>query len=199
MTHDSIGLGEDGPTHQPVEHLASLRAIPNLTVIRPSDIIETIEAWQYALESQSPCVIVLTRQNLPMLRTNNNINIVESGAYPIIDFENYQGTILATGSEVEIACESSKILSSENINIRVISFPSWEIFDKKSETEKMKILGNKLLFAIEAGSINGWEKYVSSENFIGMKSFGASGQYNDVYKHFNITADDIFNKIKENL
>ena len=104
MTHDSIGLGEDGPTHQPVEHLASLRAIPNLTVIRPSDIIETIEAWQYALESQSPCVIVLTRQNLPMLRTNNNINIIKNGAYPIVDFKNYQGTILTTGSEVEIAC-----------------------------------------------------------------------------------------------
>ena len=199
MTHDSIGLGEDGPTHQPVEHLASLRAIPNLTVIRPSDIIETIEAWQYALESQSPCVIVLTRQNLPMLRINNNINVVESGAYPIIDFENYQGTILATGSEVEIACESSKILSSENINIRVISFPSWEIFDKKSKKEKMEILGNKLLFAIEAGAVNGWEKYVSNENFIGMKSFGASGPYKELFEHFGITSKALVKLIKERI
>ncbi len=199
MTHDSIGLGEDGPTHQPVEHLASLRAIPNLTVIRPADVIETIDAWKYALESQSPCVIVLTRQNLPILKTDNETNIVEKGAYPIIDFDDYHATILATGSEVEIACESSKILSEQNINIRVISFPSWEIFDKNNEKDKMKILGNKLLFAIEAGSINGWEKYVSSENFIGMKSFGASGPYKELFEHFEITSDALVKLIKERL
>ena len=191
MTHDSIGLGEDGPTHQPVEHLASLRAIPNLTVIRPCDIIETMEAWKYALESSNPVVLVLTRQNLPMLRTNSRINIVENGAFPIIDYEHYSATILATGSEVEIACESSKMLSEKKINVRVISIPSWEIFDKKSENKKSIILGNKPLFAIEAGVINGWEKYINKDNFIGMSSFGASAPYKKLYEHFGITSKNL--------
>ena len=189
MTHDSIGLGEDGPTHQPIEHLSSLRAIPNLTLIRPADIMETIEAWEYALETKSPTVLILTRQNLPMLRSINNINIVERGGYPIIDYDNYKATILATGSEVEIACESSKLLSNKNINVRVVSFPSWEIFEKKTEEEKNKILGIKPLFAIEAGVINGWEKYIAKENFIGMQTFGASGPYKKLYKHFGITPE----------
>ena len=199
MTHDSIGLGEDGPTHQPVEHLASLRAIPNLTVIRPADIIETMEAWQYALESNSPTVLILTRQNLPMLRENNKVNIVEQGAYPIIDYKNYSATILATGSEVEIACESSILLSKESVNVRVISFPSWEIFDKNSEENKNKILGNKPRFAIEAGIINGWEKFIPSENFLGMKSFGASGPYKKLYEHFKITPDALKELIKKRI
>ena len=199
MTHDSIGLGEDGPTHQPVEHLASLRAIPNLTVIRPADIIETMEGWKYALESNSPTVLILTRQNLPMLRENNKVNIVEQGAYPIIDYKNYSATILATGSEVEIACESSILLSKESVNVRVISFPSWEIFDKNSEENKNKILGNKPRFAIEAGIINGWEKFIPSENFLGMKSFGASGPYKKLYEHFKITPDALKELIKKRI
>jgi len=197
MTHDSIGLGEDGPTHQPVEHIASLRSIPNLTVIRPSDILETIEAWKYALESNNPTVLVLTRQNLPILRLNKDVNIVENGAYPIIDYTNYKATILATGSEVEIACESSKMLSEKNINVRVLSIPSWEIFDQKTEMERSKILGNKPLFAIEAGVINGWEKYIHKDNFIGMKSFGASGPYKELYEHFGITAKNLTEIIKK--
>ena len=196
MTHDSIGLGEDGPTHQPIEHLASLRAIPNLTVIRPADIIETMEAWQYALESGNPTVLVLTRQNLPMLRTNKDVNFVKEGGYPIIDHSDYSATIISTGSEVEIACQASKILLEENINVRVVSMPSWEIFDNKSEKEKNKILGNKTLFAIEAGVINGWEKYVPRDNFIGMKSFGASGPYKKLYEYFGITASKLQSLIK---
>lgn len=199
MTHDSIGLGEDGPTHQPIEHLASLRAIPNLTVIRPSDIIETMEAWQYALESNTPTVLILTRQNLPMLRENNSENFIKQGACPIIDYEIYKATILATGSEVEIACKSSELLSKENINVRVISLPSWEIFDKKSLEYKDKILGNKPRFAIEAGVVNGWEKYIHSENFIGMSSFGASGPYKKLYEHFEITADALKELIKKRI
>jgi transketolase len=191
MTHDSIGLGEDGPTHQPVEHLSSLRAIPNLTVIRPADIIETMEAWEHTLESSSPTILILTRQNLPMIRKNNDVNIVKQGAYPIVDYKNYSATILATGSEVEIACKSSELLSQENINVRVVSFPSWEIFDKKSEKVKNKILGIKPRFAIEAGVIHGWEKYIPKENFIGMKSFGASGPYKKLYEHFGITAETL--------
>ena len=199
MTHDSIGLGEDGPTHQPVEHLASLRAIPNLTVIRPSDILETIESWEYALKSQSPTVLVLTRQNLRMLRSQNNINIVKEGAYPIIDFDKYEATILSTGSEVEIAYETSKKLSEENISVRVISLPSWEIFDQKTTIEKNNILGNKPIFAIEAGVINGWEKYVPKENFIGMKSFGASGPYKELYEYFGITKENLSKLIKKRI
>lgn len=196
MTHDSIGLGEDGPTHQPIEHLSSLRAIPNLTVIRPSDIIETIEAWQYALESNSPTVLVLTRQNIPMLREDKEINIVKNGGFAIIDFEKYDATILATGSEVEIAYEASKKLSIENINVRVISFPSWEIFNKKSDKDQKKLLGEKPIFAVEAGVINGWEKFINSDNFIGMKSFGASGPHKELYKHFGITSAELIKLIK---
>jgi len=199
MTHDSIGLGEDGPTHQPVEHLASLRAIPNLTVIRPSDILETIESWEYALSSQSPTVLILTRQNLPVLRKKNNTNIVNKGGHAIIDFDKYDATILSTGSEVEIACETSSNLSHENINVRVVSLPSWEIFDQKSLSEKNMILGNKPLFAIEAGIINGWEKYVPHANFIGMKTFGSSGPYKELYEYFGITKKKLIELIKRKI
>ena len=199
MTHDSIGLGEDGPTHQPIEHLASLRAIPNLIVIRPSDIIETIDSWKFAIESKTPTVLVLTRQNLPLIRDNIKNNTINKGAHAIIDYDNYQATILASGSEVEIACECSNKLLKDNINVRVISFPSWEIFEKNSDEEKEKILGNKDLFAIEAGVINGWEKYVPSSNFIGMKSFGASGPYKQLYEYFGITSEALYKLIIKKL
>jgi len=201
MTHDSIGLGEDGPTHQPIEHLSSLRAIPNLIVIRPCDIIETIEAWEYALnQNNSPILLVLTRQNLPLIRKNHsNNNLLQKGAYPIIDFDNYDATILATGSEVEIAKEASHKLSKMNLNIRVISFPSWELFTKQPKDYKKKIIGNKPCFAIEAGIINGWEKYISPENFIGMSSFGASGKFQELYEHFDITNNSLAKLIKKKL
>ena len=184
MTHDSIGLGEDGPTHQPVEHIASLRAIPNLNVIRPCDIIETIEAWEEALKSQNPTVLVLTRQNIPMLRNKiSTENSLKNGAYPIINFQNYDATILATGSEVQIACEASDTFITDDIKIRVISIPSWEFFEKQSREYKDSILGDKPKFAIEAGVINGWERYIPKENFIGMKSFGSSGPYKKLYEY----------------
>tara|TARA_Y100000590_G_scaffold256415_2_gene287953 strand:- start:2746 stop:4725 length:1980 start_codon:yes stop_codon:yes gene_type:complete len=201
MTHDSIGLGEDGPTHQPIEHLASLRAIPNLNVIRPCDIIETIEAWEIALSSKNkPTVLVLSRQNIPLMRKLKDIeNGVNFGAYPIIDHNEYKATIFATGSEVEIAFNSAKKLAEEKINVRVISFPSWEIFASQPESYQKKILGNKTRFAIEAGSVNGWEKFVPNENFLGMKSFGASGPYKDLYKHFGITSEKLIKMIKEKI
>ncbi len=201
MTHDSIGLGEDGPTHQPIEHLASLRAIPNLNVIRPCDVIETIEAWENAIKSKNnPTILVLTRQNVPLLREkNNNENLVEKGAYVILDCDHYDGTILATGSEVEIAIKSAKLLLEENINIRVVSFPSWNNFENQALSYQKSLLGNKPIFAIEAGIINGWEKYVSADNFLGMKSFGASGTYKDLYKHFEITDKKLVEIIKENI
>ena len=200
MTHDSIGLGEDGPTHQPVEHLASLRAIPNLSVVRPCDIIETVEAWQIALESQNPTILVLTRQNLPLIRNKKNKeNLLEKGAYIIKNYEDYDASILASGSEVEIACEASEELKKNDLNVRVISVPCFEYFENQSDEYKKQILGNKKCFGIEAGVINGWEKYVAVENFIGMKTFGASGPYKKLYKHFEITRENIIDKVKKNI
>jgi len=201
MTHDSIGLGEDGPTHQPVEHLASLRSIPNLTVIRPCDIIETIEAWECAINNTGPTILVLTRQNLPMLQKDNRKeNLVNKGAHKIRDFKEYDATILSSGSEVEIACSASnKIFENNNLKIRVISMSSFELFEKNNDSYKNDILGNKPIFAIEAGVINGWEKYIKNENFVGMSTFGESGPYKDLYKHFKITDDHLIEKIIKTL
>ena len=201
MTHDSIGLGEDGPTHQPVEHLASLRAIPNLTVIRPCDIIETIEAWEIALKNEGPTVLVLTRQNLSISHnTINEENLSEKGAYPIINYKNYDATVLASGSEVEIACSASKILKEKHkLSLRVVSIPSFELFEKNQSNYKNEILGNKPIFGIEAGIINGWEKYLDANNFVGMSTYGESGPYKDLYKHFKITDENLIEKIKKNL
>ncbi len=201
MTHDSIGLGEDGPTHQPVEHLSALRAIPNLTVIRPCDIIETVESWEVALKNTGPTILVLTRQNLKLNQTNNRKeNLVKFGAYKIIDYENYDGTILASGSEVEIACSASeKLKKNNNLNINVVSIPSFELFEKNDSEYKQKILGSKVIFGIEAGVINGWEKYLDFSNFVGMDSFGESGPYKELYNHFKITDENLIEIITKTL
>ena len=197
MTHDSIGLGEDGPTHQPVEHLSALRAIPNLTIIRPCDIIETVEAWEVALDNQGPTVLVLTRQNLKINQKNmRSENLVKNGAYIIRNYENYDATILASGSEVEIACSASeKIKQSNNLKVNVVSIPSFELFNKQDAEYKKKILGNKTIFGIEAGVINGWEKYLNSNNFVGMTTFGESGPYKELYNHFKITDENLIETI----
>ncbi len=201
MTHDSIGLGEDGPTHQPVEHLAALRSIPNLTVIRPCDIIETIEAWQVALSNKGPTVLILTRQNLKLNQFDNHKdNFVSKGAYALLDYKEYDATIIASGSEVEIALSASTILKeSDNLNVRVVSMASFELFENNNENYKNNILGSKPIFGIEAGVINGWEKYVHDKNFIGMTSFGESGPYEELYNHFKITDKNLAKKIKDNL
>ena len=200
MTHDSIGLGEDGPTHQPIEHLASLRTIPNLNVIRPCDIIETIEAWEIALETKGPTILALTRQGLPTNKRNQyKENLVRKGAYIILNQSEHDASIFASGSEVEIALLAANKLKEFNINLRVISFPCMELFEMQDPKYKKEIIDNKPRFAVEAGVINGWEKYIDSDNFIGMKSFGASGPYKDVYKHFNITPEHICERIKHKL
>ena len=200
MTHDSIGLGEDGPTHQPVEHLAALRAIPNLKVIRPCDIIETIEAWEIALETQNPSVLALTRQGLKTFkRESYKENLVKKGAYLIKNYSEYHASIFASGSEVEIALEASEKLEKVNIYLRVISIPSMEIFENQNDDYKKKIIGKKPCFAVEAGVINGWEKFVDIKNFVGMNSFGKSGPYKGLYKYFEITADTIYEKVKTEL
>ena len=201
MTHDSIGLGEDGPTHQPVEHLASLRAIPNLTVIRPCDIIETIEAWQIALQNNGPTVLVLTRQNLPLIKRDYyKNNLLENGAYIILNYDKYDATILASGSEVEIACSASNKLKEQNdLDVRVVSIPSFELFENNNDDYKNEIIGDKPVFGIEAGVINGWEKYLNKKNFVGMSTFGESGPYKQLYNHFKITDRNLIELIKKNL
>ena len=202
MTHDSIGLGEDGPTHQPVEHLASLRSIPNLNVFRPCDIIETIECWEIALKSKNkPSIICLSRQNLPLIRKEkSSTNRSHKGAYIIKEFNNKKKVILmATGSEVQIALKAGEILEKKGIGTRVISLPSWELFEEQDEKYKKKILPKGTIrIAIEAGVQLGWDKWLykncgnqSKTSFVGMSSFGTSAPEKDIFDHFKINVDEI--------
>ena len=203
LTHDSIGLGEDGPTHQPVETLASLRAIPNLNVFRPADAIETAECWEIALKSSlRPSVIVLTRQGLTTVRVNHtNLNLSARGGYLVSDsVGERQVTILATGSEVEIAIEAQKKLQSDEISAAVVSMPSWNLFEEQDDDYKEKVLGHGIRVAVEAAVQMGWEKYIGSDGcFIGMSSFGASAPASELYKHFGITVDAIVEAVKNKL
>ena len=202
MTHDSIGLGEDGPTHQPVEHLASLRSIPNLNVFRPCDIIETIECWEIALKSKNkPSIICLSRQNLPLIRKEKSSkNHSHKGAYIIKEFNNKKKVILmATGSEVQIALKAGEILEKKGIGTRVISLPSWELFEEQDEKYKKKILPKGTIrIAIEAGVQLGWDKWLyknsgnqSKTSFVGMSGFGTSAPEKDIFDHFKINVDEI--------
>jgi len=201
MTHDSIGLGEDGPTHQPVEHVASLRAMPNVTVIRPADAVETAEAWAMAITNETgPTVMALTRQNLPTLRTEyREDNLVARGGYVISDCDgDRQVTLIATGSEVEIAVNAQAKLKADGINAAVVSLPSWELFDAQSPEYRKEVLGDKPRIAIEALSVFGWEKYVGDNGkVIGMHGFGASAPAEVLYEHFGITAEALVKAAKE--
>ena len=198
LTHDSIGLGEDGPTHQPVEHLAMLRATPNLNVFRPADAVETAEAWELALKYDGPSILALSRQGLKTFRDEKgNDNLTSKGGYLVKDFGNKRDlTIIATGSEVEIALETSDLLLKDNIKASVVSLPCWEIFEKQSEEYKLNVLGEKLKVGVEAGSELGWHKYIGSNGiFIGMKTFGASAPANHLFEHFGLSSDNIREKI----
>ena len=198
LTHDSIGLGEDGPTHQPVEHLAMLRATPNLNVFRPADAVETAEAWELALKCDGPSILALSRQGLKTFRDEKgNDNLTSKGGYLVKDFGNKRDlTIIATGSEVEIALETSDLLLKDNIKASVVSLPCWEIFEKQSEEYKLNVLGEKLKVGVEAGSELGWHKYIGSNGiFIGMKTFGASAPANHLFEHFGLSSDKIREKI----
>lgn len=201
MTHDSIGLGEDGPTHQPVEHVASLRAMPNVTVIRPADAVETAEAWAMSITNESgPTVLALTRQNLPVLRAEyREDNLVARGGYVISDCDgDRQVTLIATGSEVEIAVDAQAKLKADGINAAVVSLPSWELFDAQSPEYRKEVLGSAPRVAIEALSVFGWEKYVGDNGkVIGMHGFGASAPAPVLYEHFGITADALVKAAKE--
>ena len=198
MSHDSIGLGEDGPTHQPIEHLSSLRSIPNLNVFRPCDTTETIECWELAISDKSkPSIISLTRQNLNQLRTVfEDKNKCSYGAYEIFrSAEKIDITLMASGSEVEIAVSAAKKLSNKDIHAKVISVPSMELFDAQTEDYKSKILNEtELKISIEASHPMSWKKYVGNKGItMGLEDFGRSAPYKEVYKHFKLTDDDIVN------
>lgn len=200
LTHDSIGVGEDGPTHQPIEHLASYRCMPNILTFRPCDVVETAEAWQIALETEKePSLLALSRQNLPLLRTSATENLTAKGGYIISgEGENRQATIIATGSEVSIAVEAQKKLQEEGIETVVVSMPCTELFDAQPEEYKQKVLGKMPRVAVEAASKFGWEKYVGCDGkIIGMDSFGASGPASQLYEHFGITVENIIKSVKE--
>ena len=200
MTHDSIGLGEDGPTHQPVEHLASLRAIPNLLVFRPADAIEVAECWEIALSQDNrPSIMVLTRQNLPLFRDNIAQNQCQKGAYIIQgEGKNRDCTIIATGSEVEIALNAAQKLREHGHKPVVISMPSMELFRAQSAEYRHEICGDAPIIAIEAAVAQGWHEFIGAKGqFIGMQGFGASGPYKQLYEKFGITAEAIVEKLKK--
>ena len=204
FTHDSIGLGEDGPTHQPIEQLTSLRSIPNLNVFRPSDLIETFECWELALESKNtPSVIALTRQGINPIRVKDTPNNESSaGAYEVLRTgNNISVTIIATGSETSLASDICHKLATENIYSKVISMPCQELFDQQSENYKNKILGEtKLVVSIEASETHYWKKYtgVNGLNF-GINDFGKSAPYKEIYNHFELNLESIAKRIKEKL
>jgi transketolase len=196
LTHDSIGLGEDGPTHQPVEHLAALRAIPNLLVFRPCDVVETVECWELALEAgTSPSVLALTRQNLPQLRTGYVAeNRCAAGAYELLPAEGTaQVSLFASGSEVAIAAAARTLLAARGVAARVVSVPCFELFLAAPAAERQRVVGTApIRIGIEAAIRQGWDAVIGSDAlFVGMSGFGASGPYKDLYRHFGITPEHV--------
>ncbi|MGI9393143.1 MAG: transketolase [Boseongicola sp.] len=210
MTHDSIGLGEDGPTHQPVEHLAMLRATPNINVFRPADTVETAEAWELALTSEkTPSVLALSRQSLPTVRTDHKMkNLSAQGAYVLAEAEGKrQAILMATGSEVEIALAAREQLHAEGIGTRVVSMPCWELFAAQDEIYRRKILPpGPVRVAIEAGVRFGWDRWLFGElgkrdkgRFVGMEGFGASAPAGELYAYFGIRAEAAVEAVKSML
>lgn len=203
MTHDSIGVGEDGPTHQPVEQLASVRCMPNVNVFRPADATETAEVWQLAIQDKTrPSVICLTRQGVTNARTEySEKNLCAYGAYEVATHDDADVSIFATGSEVGLALEAKELLTREGISSRVVSVPSFEAFNRQDADYKAEILGNsKVNVAVEAGVRMGWDQFIGTDGiFIGMDSFGASAPINELYAHFGITAENLVQKTQEKL
>jgi transketolase len=197
FTHDSIGLGEDGPTHQPVEHLASLRAMPNMLVFRPADPTETFECWQLALETKSsPSILALTRQNITPFRSSyTSDNLCAAGAYEAAAAEGRpaQVTIFASGSEVAIAIGARAILAAGGMAARVVSVPCMDLFLRQDPAKRQEVIGAApVRVAVEAAVRQGWDEIIGEDGiFIGMKGFGASAPYKDLYKHFNIAPEAV--------
>lgn len=202
MTHDSIGVGEDGPTHQPIEQLASFRAMPNILTFRPCDVVETAEAWALAIEQTStPSILALSRQTLPALREETKLNLSARGAYIIAgDAKKRQATLIATGSEVGLAVEARNKLKEDGIEVAVVSMPCAELFDKQDILYQEEILGTAPRIAVEAASKFGWEKYVGLKgDIIGMDGFGASAPGAELYKYFGITVEEVVDAVKDSL
>ena len=199
FSHDSIGLGEDGPTHQPIEQLAGLRAIPNLNVFRPADINETLECWQVALKSKNtPSALALSRQKLPYINPSyTKENKSELGAYVVnATAQNHSVTLIASGSEVGLALQAQKELQEINIDSKVVSMPCQELFNQQNISYKNEIVDKDIpVITIEASSINGWEKY--SKNNMGIETFGESAPFKEVYQHFNLTSINIVELAKK--
>ncbi len=195
MTHDSIGLGEDGPTHQPVETIASLRAIPNLTVLRPADAVETAEAWEIAvLSTRTPTLLALSRQNLPLLRREHRPeNLTARGAYVLREVAGARDvTLFATGSEVEIALSAADLLAADGIAAAVVSVPSFELFAAQPATYRAEVLGSAPRVGVEAAIRQGWDAIIGSDGaFVGMTGFGASAPAEELYRHFGITPEAV--------
>ncbi len=193
MTHDSIGVGEDGPTHQPIEQLASLRAIPTLLTMRPADGVETAECWQIALEnSRRPSLLAFSRQDAPPVRGAHTAeNLSAKGGYELVGDKDAKVTFLATGTEVSLAVKARELLAAQGIKARIVSMPCWALFEEQPESYRKQVLGpGTVKIAIEAGTQLGWDRYIGADGaFVGMHSFGASGPYKDVYQHFGITAE----------
>jgi transketolase len=202
LTHDSIGLGEDGPTHQPVEHLASLRAMPNTYVFRPGDAMETAECWELALRrADGPSVLALTRQNLPALRAEAGENRCTRGGYVLEEASGpRRATLIATGSELHLATAARATLEAEGIPTAVVSLPCWELFAIQDEGYRAQVLGDALRVGIEAASPMGWERWLGPDGvFIGMTGFGASAPAEELFRHFGITADALVAAVKRRL
>ena len=208
MTHDSIGLGEDGPTHQPIEHLAMLRATPNMNVIRPADTVETAEAWEIALTaSRTPTVMALSRQGLPTVRKEHkNKNLTAQGAYVLAEAEGKRmAIIMASGSEVSVALEARELLQDDGIGTRVVSFPCWELFDAQPESYRKRVLpAGPVRVAVEAAAPLGWDRYLCGERgksakagFVGMERFGASAPAERLFEEFGITARAVAAKVRD--
>jgi len=200
LTHDSIGLGEDGPTHQPIEHYAMLRATPNLHVFRPADAVETAECWELALGStKTPSALLLSRQNLPTLRKSSDENLSAKGGYVLQEADGARDvTLIATGSEVSLAVEAAKALAQIGKRAAVVSLPSFDLFEKQDAGYRAAVLGKAPRIAIEAASGFGWDRYIGENGrFIGMHSFGASAPAPELYKYFGITVDAVVAAARE--
>ena len=200
MTHDSIGVGEDGPTHQPVEQLAAMRAMPGLLVMRPADGVETAECWHLALQnSKRPSLIAFSRQDVPTVRVNHTAdNLSARGAYELVGDADAKVTLLSSGSEVSIAMAARDLLAKDGIPSRIVSMPCWDLFEEQDEAWRKKLLGGLPRVAVEAAASFGWDRYIGPNGaFVGMHGFGASGPYKDVYQHFNITAEAVAEAAKK--
>jgi transketolase len=204
FSHDSIGIGRNGPTHQPVEYLASLRAIPNMLVLRPADAVEAAECWEVALSRRTgPSSLIFARQPLQPVRSGEaGPNLSSRGAYVVAGPEGRRrATILATGSEVGLAIKAREILEAEGVPTAVVSMPSWELFEEQDEAYRQEVLGpGTVRVAVEAAVRLGWDRYIGAEGgFVGMSGFGASGPEDELFAHFGITPERVVAEVRQRL